>query len=375
MNRFLTLALLLSLTYATDVTIKTDGTGADANGVSIQNSSSAELMVIEGNGDASIGDTTFHVDATNNKVGLGTTSPTTQLHVTGTEGLLIQGTYTSGTALTLGAETRMHFYPKKAAFRAGYVDGTQWDDANVGGYSTALGGHVTASGYASTATGWVSTTASGDYSTAMGFYTTAESGFETVIGRYNTDYTPTSTMGYSMTDRIFVVGNGANSGSKSDAFLILKNGNTTMAGTLYESSDFRLKKRIRPIESSLDKVLKLDGKYFYWNDVKPHDMENEQIGLIAQEVQEVIPQLVTTDQTEDAYLSVNYQGFVPVLINAIKEQQEMIESQQAQIDQLMQALAFAPEKKKESFWSRLVSVFKPKSKTEFGSKETNNENS
>jgi len=45
-NRFLTLALLFSLTYATDVTIKTDGTGADANGVSIQNSNSTELMVM-----------------------------------------------------------------------------------------------------------------------------------------------------------------------------------------------------------------------------------------------------------------------------------------------------------------------------------------
>src|SRR5688500_18037770 len=45
-----------------------------------------------------------------------------------------------------GAGTRMMWYPEKAAFRAGYINGTQWDDANIGLYSVAMGQSVRASG-------------------------------------------------------------------------------------------------------------------------------------------------------------------------------------------------------------------------------------
>jgi hypothetical protein len=72
------------------------------------------------------------------------------------------------------------------------------------------------------------TTASGYASTAMGSNTTAPSSYETVIGRYNTDYTPTSTISWSWSegDRLFVVGNGSSNVHRSNALTILKNGNT-----------------------------------------------------------------------------------------------------------------------------------------------------
>ena len=76
----------------------------------------------------------------------------------------------------------MMWYPKKAAFRVGYVDGTQWDDGNIGYYSIAMGYETTASATASTAMG-SSTTASGPYSTAMGIDTTASGDFSTAMGR------------------------------------------------------------------------------------------------------------------------------------------------------------------------------------------------
>ncbi len=57
------LTLIFSATFATDLTIKSAGDTADGNGVSIQNSSSTELMIIEGDGDVSIDGTTLHVDA------------------------------------------------------------------------------------------------------------------------------------------------------------------------------------------------------------------------------------------------------------------------------------------------------------------------
>lgn len=93
------------------------------------------------------------------------------------------------------------------------------------GYSTAMGYKTTASGYSSTAMGY-NTTASGTTSTAMGVSTTAPSYAETVIGRYNTTYTPISATEWNMADRLFVIGNGTGNATRSNAFTVLKNGNT-----------------------------------------------------------------------------------------------------------------------------------------------------
>jgi hypothetical protein len=84
-------------------------------------------------------------------------------------GFVASGTFNQGTIPATGAGTRLMWYPGKAAFRAGFVTGTQWDDAQVGYYSTAVGFHTTASGHASTAIGYL-TTASADFSTAIGSY-------------------------------------------------------------------------------------------------------------------------------------------------------------------------------------------------------------
>jgi hypothetical protein len=91
-----------------------------------------------------------------------------------------------------------------------------------------------------TASGPGSFIGSGDHNTASGTYAAIVGGFqliapsfaETVVGTCNTIYTPTSTIGYSATDRVFVVGNGTNTGSRSDAFVIFKNGNAELQGTL-----------------------------------------------------------------------------------------------------------------------------------------------
>ena len=90
--------------------------------------------------------------------------------------------------------------------------------------STAMGSYSKASGLSSTAMG-CRTEASGTYSIAMGYRTTAPSYAETSIGRWNTIYTPASTVAWNTSDRLFVIGNGASSSSKSDAIVVLKNGN------------------------------------------------------------------------------------------------------------------------------------------------------
>lgn len=70
-----------------------------------------------------------------------------------------------------GSGTRMMWYPEKAAFRAGYINGTQWDDANIGLYSVAMGQSVRASG---------------DNAVALGVRSTAANGSSFAVGEDNT---------------------------------------------------------------------------------------------------------------------------------------------------------------------------------------------
>ena len=82
------------------------------------------------------------------------------------------------------------------------------------------------------------------------------------------------------------------------------------------NSDARLKSNIISLGSTLAKVLAIDGKSYTMN----RDKNNKtNIGVLAQDVQKVFPELVS--ESNDV-LSVNYQGLIPVLINAIKEQQQ-----------------------------------------------------
>lgn len=98
-----------------------------------------------------------------------------------------------------GAGARLMWHAGKAAFRTGSVDGAQWDDVNVGFFSSALGSNTTASGPSSTAMG-DHTTASGSVSAAMGDHTTASGGWSTAMGRLTVATADASTaMGQSTT--------------------------------------------------------------------------------------------------------------------------------------------------------------------------------
>jgi hypothetical protein len=111
-------------------------------------------------------------------VGVGTSSPSTTLHVANGSVLFSGGT---GGTPTSGAGARLMWIPAKSAFRAGNVLGTQWDDANIGNNSSAMGQNATARGAHSIATGY-NTTASGDVSTAFGEVTTASGDVATAMG-------------------------------------------------------------------------------------------------------------------------------------------------------------------------------------------------
>src|SRR6266550_333810 len=102
-----------------------------------------------------------------------------------TNGFAVTGTLGSGTIPATGPGVRLLWYPGKAAFRAGEVPGTEWDDANVGPYSTAMGRQAKASGYGSTALG-NGVTATGNSSTALGGNLTAGADVSTAIGQAST---------------------------------------------------------------------------------------------------------------------------------------------------------------------------------------------
>ena len=201
-----------------------------------------------------------------------------------------------------------------------------------GNYSTAMGNSTIASGYESTAMG-TGTTASGFISTAMGGFTTASDRGSLVIGQYNLlgSTITNSAIQFSTENTAFVIGNGENINERSDALTVLFDGTTTIAGDLSINSDARLKANIISLGSTLAKVLQIDGKSYT---MKKDENKKQKIGVLAQDIEKVFPELVSES---NGVKSVNYQGLVPVLINALKEQQteiEILKEQQAEIDEL-----------------------------------------
>tara|TARA_R110001592_G_scaffold124286_1_gene333046 strand:+ start:656 stop:1402 length:747 start_codon:yes stop_codon:yes gene_type:complete len=104
-----------------------------------------------------------------------------------------------------------------------------------GNYSTAMGNFTTASGYRSTAMG-SSTTASGESSTSMGHGTTAKGYRSTAMGQYNVLNSGDAATSFNLTNTAFSIGNGTSAGARSDAFSVLFNGNTTVAGSITSAS-------------------------------------------------------------------------------------------------------------------------------------------
>ena len=101
----------------------------------------------------------------------------------------------------------------------------------------------------------------------------------------------------------------------------------TVNGDVTVTSDVRLKANIVSLGATLAKLLRIDGKtYTLKKDGK------QKIGLLAQDVEKVFPELVRKNDNE--MLSVNYQGLIPVLINAMKEQSDKLKEQKNKISRL-----------------------------------------
>jgi len=91
--------------------------------------------------------------------------------------------------------------------------------------------------------------------------------------------------------------------------------NVTGDITAFYTSDARLKDNVTPIDDPLAKVLSISGNTYDWNEKS--GKSGDDVGVIAQEVLEVLPQAVTT--RDNGYLAVDYQRIVPLLVEAVKE--------------------------------------------------------
>jgi FtsZ-binding cell division protein ZapB len=131
--------------------------------------------------------------------------------------------------------------------------------------------------------------------------------------------------------RLFINGSGfVGIGTNNPTQALQVVGNILASGTI-TPSDIRYKKNIQPIQSPMDKLMQLNGVTYEYRKEEFPQMgfnDNEQVGLIAQEVEKVFPQLVVTD--EKGFKAVDYVKLVPVLIEALKDNQKQLREEQKQ---------------------------------------------
>ena len=231
-------------------------------------------------------------------------------------------------------------------FTSGYqnIAGDTSQGVGTGGSATAMGKYNVAAADASMALNR-GTKATNQAATSMGLGTTADNVGMLAVGVNNAAGVGDTAQQYYYVDGAytgsnpgvaFVVGNGDIDSSNglaganpSNAFVVNYDGSATLSGDLTVNSDARLKSNIISLGSTLSKLLLIDGKSY----TMKSNEAIEKIGLLAQEVQQAFPELVKEAGDEEGTLSVNYQGMIPVLINAIKEQQKQIDELKAIINQ------------------------------------------
>ena len=211
-----------------------------------------------------------------------------------------------------------------------------------GNYSTALGRGTSSRGETATAIGQF-TSATGKFSLSAGLYSNATGttsvalgnntiadGYGTLAtGYFNTANANPQADSFDQFNTALVIGNGTFE-NRSNAFEVLFDGTTTIAGDLNVNSDARLKANIISLGSTLSKLLQIDGKSYT---MKKDESDKQKIGLLAQDIEKVFPELVSES---NGIKSVNYQGLVPVLINALKEQQSEIDELKTMLKTLIE---------------------------------------
>ena len=225
------------------------------------------------------GATNFFFDDANDRVGIGTTLPNFTFEVIGDVGIANSLTVNDivSIAKTVSIASTAENIPGNTGTGALVVTG----GVGIGG-SVSVGGSITAAG-----------------------------GF-TLVGGLEVEDTTTST---SVTTGALIVAGGAGIG-----------GDLNVGGDIiaYAGSDLRLKTDINPIADAVNKVKSLRGVTYEWNENSDYEGQLD-IGVIAQEVDALgLPGLI--QERDNGYLAVRYERLVPLLIEAIKELSDKVDS-------------------------------------------------
>lgn len=192
---------------------------------------------------------------------------------------------------------------------------------------TGVGGYVGVRGYST-----VSGTGSRYGGSFLGY-----NGNSSNYGIYTSAYGPANSYNYG----IYSYASGATPSTNYAGYFL---GNVYVSGTITSASDARLKTDIRSLDGALDRIKGLHPSTYLFDDsrIKMHGLpKTRQIGLIAEDVKAVAPELVLDVPVVDTpgirggeaptqtVQTVNYIGLIPVLVGAIKEQQAQIEALKA----------------------------------------------
>jgi len=111
------------------------------------------------------------------------------------------------------------------------------------------------------------------------------------------------------------------------AYKLVVSGSIKATGTVVQGSDERLKEDIAPIDNALSRINHIDGVFF-----KYKDSGDKSVGFVAQQIQKVLPEVVSEDN--NGYLGVNYSGVTAVLVEAIREQSSIISDLESRLSKL-----------------------------------------
>ena len=308
----------------------------------IQGIDNGGLALETGNNAGGINSNAILIDNSGN-VGIGANSPAEKLHVSGgnirldstVAGgngiLMIYDSNTTQSGQIYGSSGDLKIYsPADVLFNQG---------GNVGiGTTSPTSGKLEVQQTATTAALWVQTGGTTSSHTIADFRTGTNASALSIKGnsKVTINDKPNSGLGYAV---LIDIGTGANG---QVGYQTLSQLNTNLAG----ASDIRFKKNIEIIPNAIEKIKTINGYTFDWDseneDYNYSEKEGKDAGIIAQEIQKVLPEIVqiaTVDRDEEGkstsgknYLSVDYKKIIPLLIQGIKEQETSIQELKAEIE-------------------------------------------
>jgi hypothetical protein len=225
-------------------------------------------------------------------VGIGTTNPVTRLHIVGAA-LSGIGSLPSGVNTTQDSTSNNYFLFRNSVDNGTYA-GIAMQDNNIGGFvvygNAGAGDQMYIAGYYGV-------------NIQYGSADSINPGARTTVGTFNSS-------GLTVTGNIYATGD------------------------IYSSySDMKLKSITGKIENAIDKVCSIDTFYYEPNEtaVELGVQSGRKVGVSAQNVQDIMPEVIGQSIIGEGYLTVQYERLVPLLIEAIKEQQKQIDELKKQV--------------------------------------------